>query len=219
MLRQIAAVFKKEWIELKFSAKYFLIMLGFMSLPAIYFISTKNTADTALFKNGDFSPLVLIAGMGIVVQFLSESVLSEKKSKNFELLLASGLPKIALVLGKSLLPVLLGTLLSALLSVVLMAVSGHFFFYPAAVCVNFALYLLFMAVLTFTATLLSPDEKSAPIFSAIVIAAGIVFAYIASITPLAFHNWLATPVLLAAAFVLVLVSGWILKRNRIFLKL
>lgn len=220
MTGQLLALIKKEWLEFSISKTNLFFMALFLAFPIYLIFSGEAGHTTGLLKAGEFAPMfIAMAGIAGVGQNLMDSLLSEKKNKNFEVLLSSKLKPLTILAGKSVLPLGIGLLLSAAMAGILMALAHTLAVFPLAVCLNYLVFLAVFALITAIITILTPDEKVAAYMPAILVVAGLAYLRIFSLSFFTFANFLTLPVQLLILFMLAIAAEYAFRKSRIFLTL
>lgn len=112
-MRDVITIVLKEFWELRHSLRHLYWMVIWLALLA--FIAFGDTSKSILPTTvvlAFFPSMTAMAGSG---QIALDSVLSEKKTKTLEVLLSTKIPTLAIVIGKTIPPTIIGYLFSRLL--------------------------------------------------------------------------------------------------------
>lgn len=164
MFNDILLITKKETLELAYSAKRLLVLLALLVIPIGFIVS--NTPGVLPFETAIYGlPLLLcIGGAG---QISYDSILSEKRSKTLDILLSSGISKIALIVGKAVPPVVISYILG-IMSVFIIEVGSKSSVYVFDLKTFIILFILpaivgyFVSCFSLVITILITDEKVSP---------------------------------------------------------
>ncbi|WPC42768.1 hypothetical protein [Clostridium sp. JS66] len=218
-MSEILCIMQKEYWEIKSMGKKELIMIFIVSfLPLILLFKCPHSL---LPKNtlAIFFPLVV--SFVISGQLGFYSVLKEKKEKTLEVLLCSKVSIFSIVLGKILLPAIIGYVLS-IFSIVCLK-FGLLFINPAdRVEINDLVLLLSIIIsyagcsISMLSTLLFPDEKVAPIISGIFMFVLAIIIYEISKT-FGFSIFITFCCLISICIISTFIDVWILKNRKSFI--
>ena len=173
----VVTVIRKEWWELRHSARRLYWLIGFIALPALLLWGDSSRSLVPF----DFlwAILPMMFAMSVSGQIVLDSVLGEKKAKTLEVLLSTNIPTLAIVVGKVIPAVGAGFVLSQIL---LIGFTALFPIY-ATLANSSTAWLLFAgpllvsyvaSCLTIATTILVQDEKLAPAVSLMIVLAPIV---------------------------------------------
>lgn len=170
IVSDIVTMTLKEVWELRYSRRN---MLWFLALLAGFgFIFISGDTGRGLMSIGMFAQVTpALIAFGAAGQMSLDSILGEKKAGTLELLLSTRLSLLAIVVAKTLLPVMIGYVLSQLIAIALMLFSFIVFtsttIWLAIVLPFFVAYLA--SCFTIAMTIVIHDEKMTPIFSGLLI--------------------------------------------------
>lgn len=165
----VTMTLKEVW-ELRHSRRN---MLWFLALLVGFsFILMRGEGTYALLTKQMFASITPAAiALGVAGQMSLDSILGEKKAGTLELLLSTRLSPLAIVVAKTLLPVMIGYVLSQLTAVALMLFSLIVFMpttiWLAIILPFFVAY--FASCFTIAMTIVIHDEKMTPIFGGLLI--------------------------------------------------
>jgi len=170
IVSDVVTMTRKEVWEFRYSSRNMLWFLALLAGFSIIFIS----GDTArgLMSIGMFAQVTpALIALGIAGQMSLDSILGEKKAGTLELLLSTRLSLFAIVVAKTLLPVMIGYVLSQLIAVALILFS-LIVFTPTSIWLAIILPFLvayLTSCFTIAMTILVRDEKMTPIFGGLLI--------------------------------------------------
>lgn len=160
----VTMILKEAW-ELRYSRRNMLWFLALLAGLGLIFIS--GDTGRGLMSIGMFAQVTpALIAFGVAGQMSLDSILGEKKAGTLELLLSTRLSLLAIVVAKTLFPVMIGYVLSQLIAVALMIFSFIVFMsttiWMAMVLPFFVAY--FVSCFTIAMTIVIHDEKMTPIF-------------------------------------------------------
>lgn len=170
IVSDIVTMTLKEVWELRHSRRN---MLWFLALLVGFsFILMRGEGTYALLTKQMFASITPAAiAMGVAGQMSLDSILGEKKAGTLELLLSTRLSLLAIVVAKTLLPVMIGYVLSQLIAVALMLFS-LIVFMPTTIWLAIILPFFvacFASCFTIAMTIVIHDERMTPIFGGLLI--------------------------------------------------
>lgn len=178
-MRDVITVTRKEFWELKHSAKNLLWLLASVGLVAAGIAISGNGTRSLVPVNFIYIGFPILIALQTSGQIVLDSLLSEKKTKTLEVLLSTNMPSMAIVMGKIIPAIvvayllsqvsLLGLLAFSILDLQLVISSTAWVFFLAPLL---AAYLA--SCVSIITVILIPDEKVAPTVGALILIAPLV---------------------------------------------
>jgi len=177
VVEDVITVMRKEFWELRHSARHLYWLLAWIALPIILpRIATGRSLASITFIYAILPSLVAMASSG---QIVFDSILGEKKAKTLEVLLSTNMSTVAIVVGKVVPAIGVGYILSqiSLLGLIafpipdlpLVTSSTAWLLFGFPLLVSYA-----AACLSVVTTILVPDEKFAPTVAILILVAPLV---------------------------------------------
>ncbi len=170
IISDIATMTLKEVWELRYSSRN---MLWFLALLAGFgFIFISGDTGRGLMSIEMFAQVTpALIAFGIAGQMSLDSILGEKKAGTLEVLLSTRLSPLAIVVAKTLIPVMIGYIFSQLIAGALALFSFIVFtsttIWLATILPLFVTYLA--SCITIAMTIIVSDEKMTPIFGGLLL--------------------------------------------------
>ncbi len=170
IISDIATMTLKEVWELRYSSRN---MLWFLALLAGFgFIFISGDTGRGLMSIEMFAQVTpALIAFGIAGQMSLDSILGEKKAGTLEVLLSTRLSPLAIVVAKTLIPVMIGYIFSQLIAGALALFSFIVFtsttIWLATILPLFVTYLA--SCITIAMTIIVRDEKMTPIFGGLLL--------------------------------------------------
>jgi ABC-type Na+ efflux pump permease subunit len=162
MIGDIVTIALKEILEIRSSGKKLILFLVYL-IPA-FVISYSNGYESLLPMNLTPYYVLGIISAGSAVQLVFDSILSEKKSKTLDVLLASGITKLSIVVGK-IIPSCVISFIFTIISMFIIKYNSTFNLkINVLLLLDFVLVAYLSACITIALTIIVSDEKIAPAF-------------------------------------------------------
>lgn len=176
IIADIVTMTLKEVWELRYSSRNMLWFLALLAGYSLIFITGDTGRGLMSIKMFAQVTPALIA-LGIAGQMSLDAILGEKKAGTLELLLSTRVSLLAIVVAKTLLPVMIGYALSQLIAVALMLFS-FIAFTSTTVWLSVVMPLFIACIvscLTIAMTIVIRDEKMTPIFGGLLLMIPLLF--------------------------------------------
>ncbi len=170
IVSDVVTMTRKEVWELRYSSRNLLWFLALLAGLSVIFIS--GDSARGLMSIGVFAQVTpALIAFGIAGQMSLDSILGEKKAGTLEVLLSTRLSSLAIVVAKTLIPVMIGYIFSQLIAVALALFSFIVFtsttIWLAIILPLFVTYLA--SCITIAMTIVVRDEKMTPIFGGLLL--------------------------------------------------
>lgn len=170
IVSDIVTMTLKEVWELRYSSRNMFWFLALLVVYSIIFMSSDTTHG--IMTIGMFAQVTpALIAFGIAGQMSLDAILGEKKAGTLEVLLSTRLSLLAIVVAKTLIPVMIGYVFSQLIAVALMLFSLIVFtpttIWLAIILPFFVAY--FASCFMIAMTIVIHDEKMTPIFGGLLI--------------------------------------------------
>lgn len=216
-MKDILTVVKKEFWELRYSFK----RLAILGVVFIFPFMAYN-AKGSIFLSAPYVPLfmVLLTAVGGIGHITSDSILSEKKSKTFEVLLSTRLSPLSLVIGKIIPGFIVGLFLALIILLILIVFKMiNINEISFILVVNTLLFTFSAGLIFYITTLCIPDEKVVQMSAVLVLILILGLLKILFMLNLNLYYAITTPVLLFINAILAVVAQKLLIKSKMFLKI
>ena len=216
-MSEIFIIVKKEFWEWRYSLKR-MAMLGFLFL---FPIMAYNSEGTMFVDASSVAGVALILTAITSVSFLtSESLLSEKKSKTMEVLMATRLSSFSIIIGKIIPGLIMAQILSLFFLIIFFIMNKMSITDISVILIiNFLFFTFTAGLITFIITLLVPDEKMLNMISIFVLI--LILGILKGLNLLNFtlYSVLTIPVLALMNGLLIIIAKKMLVSAKLFLKI
>lgn len=223
MIKDIMVMVVKEFNDYEKSIKKFLILLFFM-FPILVAVISKFS-HSLLSLDISVIYIYLLVPILVTMQIVYDSIISEKKSKTFDILLSSGISKSAIIIGKAIPACLISYIFSIISLVVLkfglaniISIEITIFMFIIPIFISY-----FASCITMILSILVSDDKVAPMINAIcstaIVFGGFYCIYTFGMALINTYLWLLILIFIFLSVVLTILLSYILQSNKIISKL
>lgn len=214
ILNDILTISYKEYIEIKYSYKRLLLPLCVVFAPILFLT---NTSNSILPLNVLALILPLLMAFCASSQLSIYTIIDEKQNNNLEVLLSLDISRLSIIIGKSIIPAIIGFILSIgcilVLKLVVIYSDKNILFNVRYDYLLMTMMICYLgAIISMFTSLLCPDIKVSPIYSMIVFVIVMFILYI-TIKTIGFYSGLLISIVFIISILMTIISSWMIKNK------